>query len=84
MQLDFLALLWVYLGVKTCEVFLCFVATFRVRVYNMLTFLFSLFLCVTGECPAQVFTLRMSPCSVCIFLENSYFQAWIDHFTVEN
>ena len=45
--------------------------------------LFSLFLYVTGECPAQVFTLRMSPCSVCIFLENSYFQAWIDHFTVE-
>ena len=50
----------------------------------MLTSLLSLFLYVTGECPAQVFTLRMSPCSVCIFLENSYFQAWIDHFTVEN
>ena len=24
---------WVYLGVKTCELFLCFVAVVRVRVY---------------------------------------------------
>ena len=40
---------WVYLGVKTCEDFLCFVvAIVRVRSI-MLTFLFSLFY-VTGEC----------------------------------
>ena len=38
----------VYLGVKTCEVFLCFVAIVRVRSI-MLTSLFSLFY-VTGEC----------------------------------
>ena len=37
----------VYLGVKTCEVFLCFVAIVRVR-YIMMTSLFSLFY-VTGE-----------------------------------
>ena len=39
---------WVYLGVRTCELFLCFVAIVRVRVYYMLTSLFSLFY-VTGE-----------------------------------
>ena len=39
---------WVYLGVKTCEVFLCFVAIVRVRPIT-LTSLFSLFY-VTGEC----------------------------------
>ena len=38
----------VYLGVKTCEVFLCFVAIVRDRSI-MLTSLFSLFY-VTGEC----------------------------------
>ena len=38
----------VYLGVKTCEVFLCFVAIVRVRSI-MLTSLFALFY-VTGEC----------------------------------
>ena len=38
----------VYLGVKTCEVFLCFVAIVRVRAI-VLTSLFSLFY-VTGEC----------------------------------
>ena len=38
---------WVYLGVKTCEVFLCFVALVRVRAI-VLTSLFSLFY-VTGE-----------------------------------
>ena len=37
----------VYLGVKTCEVFLCFVAIVRVRAF-VLTSLFSLFY-VTGE-----------------------------------
>ena len=37
----------VYLGVRTCEVFLCFVAIVRVRVF-MLNSLFSLFY-VTGE-----------------------------------
>ena len=37
----------VYLGVKTCEVFLCFVAIVRVRAI-VLTSLFSLFY-VTGE-----------------------------------
>ena len=36
----------VYLGVRTCELFLCFVAIVRVRVY--FTSLFSLFY-VTGE-----------------------------------
>ena len=39
---------WIYLGVKTCEVFLCFVAIVRVRAI-VLTSLFSLFY-VTGEC----------------------------------
>ena len=40
---------WVYLGVKTCERFLCFaVDIVKVR-YIMLTSLFSLFY-VTGEC----------------------------------
>ena len=39
--------LGVYLGVKTCEVFLCFVAIVRVRAI-VLTSLFSLFY-VTGE-----------------------------------
>ena len=38
----------VYLGVKTCEVFICFVAIVRVRSI-MLTSLFSLFY-FTGEC----------------------------------
>ena len=35
-------LFWVYLGVRTCELFLCFLAIVRVRVI-MLTSLFSLF-----------------------------------------
>ena len=48
----------VYLGVKTCEVFLCFVAIVRVRAI-VLTSLFSLFY-VTGECH-RFFTPRMSP-----------------------
>ena len=39
----------VYLGVKTCEVFLCFVAIVRVRSI-MLSSLFSLFFYVTCEC----------------------------------
>ena len=34
--------IWVYLGVKTCELFLCFVAIVRVRSI-MLTSLYSLF-----------------------------------------
>ena len=41
-------LVWLILGVKTCEVFLCFVAIVRVRAI-MLSSLFSLFY-VTGEC----------------------------------
>ena len=41
------ACIWVYLGVRTCELFLCFVAIVRVRAI-MLTSLFSLFY-VTGE-----------------------------------
>ena len=45
----------VYLGVRTCELFLCFVAIVRVRLI-MLTSLFSLFY-VTGEFP-QVLTPR--------------------------
>ena len=32
--------LWVHLGVKTCEVFLCFVAIVRVRVYYVDIFVF--------------------------------------------
>ena len=40
--------LGVYLGVKTCEVFICFVAIVRVRVYYV-DLLFSLFY-VTDEC----------------------------------
>ena len=39
---------WVYLGVKTCEVFLCLVAIVKVK-FIMLTSLFSFFY-VTGEC----------------------------------
>ena len=39
---------WVYLGVNTCEVFLCLVAIVKVR-FIMLTSLFSFFY-VTGEC----------------------------------
>ena len=39
---------WVYLGVKACEVFLCFVAIVRLKSI-MSTSLFSLFY-VTGEC----------------------------------
>ena len=38
---DILLKFWVYLGVRTCELFLCFVAIVRVRVI-MLTSLFSL------------------------------------------
>ena len=44
----YLAQIWVYLGVKTCEVFLCLVAIVKVR-FIMLTSLFSFFY-VTGEC----------------------------------
>ena len=44
----FAVMFWVYLGVKTCEDFLCFVAIVRVRSI-MLTSLLSLFY-VTGEC----------------------------------
>ena len=53
-QLAFwISLLWVpffgvYLGVRTCELFLCFVAFVRVRVYYVDFLLFSLFY-VTGE-----------------------------------
>ena len=32
--------LWVYLGVRTCELFLCFVAIVRVRVYYVHFFVF--------------------------------------------
>ena len=32
--------IWVYLGVRTCEVFLCFVAIVRVRVYYVDFFVF--------------------------------------------
>ena len=38
----------VYLGVRTCELFLCFVAIFWVRVYCVDFFVFFLFY-VTGE-----------------------------------
>ena len=31
---------WVYLGVKTCEVFLCFIGIVRVRVYYFDFFVF--------------------------------------------
>ena len=34
------AILWVYLGVRTCEVFLCFVDIVRVRVYYVDFFVF--------------------------------------------
>ena len=51
----------VYLGVKTCEVFICFVAIVRVRAI-VLTSLFSLFY-VTGECHRMsqpyLFSLRV-------------------------
>ena len=33
-------LIWVYLGVKTCAVFLCFVAIVRVRLYYVDFFVF--------------------------------------------
>ena len=33
---------WVYLGVRTCELFLCFVAIVRVRVYYVDFFVFFL------------------------------------------
>ena len=32
--------IWVYLGVRTCELFLCFVAIVRVRVYYVDFFVF--------------------------------------------
>ena len=38
--LDFTEPPWVYLGVKTCEVFLCFVAIVTVRVYYVDFFVF--------------------------------------------
>ena len=48
---------WVYLGVKICEVFLCFEAIVRVRVYYVNTFIpFVLCHCWV----LQVFTPRMS------------------------
>ena len=48
----------VFLGVKTCEVFLCFLAIVRV-VSIMLTSLFCLFY-VTGEYYLKVLTPRMT------------------------
>ena len=56
--------LWVYLGVRTCELFLCFVAIVRVRVrVIMLTSLFSLFY-VTRE--FHRFLHRGRACMCCI------------------
>ena len=46
----------VYLSVRTCEVFLCFVDIVRVRVY----YFDSIFLCLRSLV-SQVFTPRMSP-----------------------
>ena len=48
--------MWVYLGVKTCEVFLCLVAIVKVR-FIMLTSLSSFFY-VTGECHRFLHSLR--------------------------
>ena len=48
----------VYLGVKTCEVFLCFIAIVRVRAF-ILASLLSLFY-VTAWCVLQVLTPGMS------------------------
>ena len=48
----------IHVGIKTCEVFLCFVGIVRVRSI-MLTSLFSLFY-VAGAGVSQVFTPRMS------------------------
>lgn len=51
--------MWVHLGVKTCEVFLCFGALFPYSVwFFIIIYLFSLFY-ITGKLP-QVFTLRIS------------------------
>ena len=48
----------VYLGVKTCEVFLCFVASVRVRVYYADFFVFFL---LRHWWVSQAFTPRMNP-----------------------
>ena len=47
----------VYLGIKTCEVFLCFVAIVRVRVYYVDFFAFFV---LRHWRVSQVFTPRMS------------------------
>ena len=47
----------VYLGVKTCEVFLCFVAIVRVRVYYVVFFVFFV---LRHWWVSQVLTPRMS------------------------
>ena len=36
-------IIWVYLGVRTCELFVCFVAIVRVRVYYVDFFVFFVF-----------------------------------------
>ena len=54
----FYPLFWVYLGVRTCEVFLCFVAIVRVRSI-MMTSLFSLIVLRHWRV-SQVFTPMMS------------------------
>ena len=49
---------WVYPGVRTCELFLCFVAIVRVRVYYVDFFVFFV---LRHWWVSQVFTPRMSP-----------------------
>ena len=61
--------LWVYLGVRTCELFLCFVAIVRVRVrVIMLTSLFSLFY-VTREFHRFLHRGRASGLGTCLMKE---------------
>ena len=50
-------LIWVYLGVKTCQVFLCFVAIVRVRLYYVDFFVFFV---LRHWGVSQVLTPRMS------------------------
>ena len=54
--------LWVYLGVRTCEVFLCFVATVRVGVYYVDFFVFFV---LRHWWVSQVLTPRQSPFLSC-------------------
>ena len=49
----------VYLGVRTCELFLCFVAIVRVRVYYVDFFVFFV---LRHWRVSQVLTPRQSPC----------------------